>query len=166
MAKLQDIFRRETIVFNLKATTKEDAIKELVLALTKHYKFLEGKNEIIVEAILNRERLGSTGIGNNIAIPHAKISNLARWGVPVIGILGSSKKGIDFNSVDGGNVNIIFLIIGDDADNKAYLEVLSLIAKAVQQPNFCRFLRQAKNVEEIEEIIKDVDEKIGQKIKY
>src|SRR5262245_31561181 len=97
----------DAIVPALTATTREDAIRELVRSLHAAGYFRETEIEEIVGAVLRREQLGSTGIGRNIAIPHSRYAGVDR----LIGTVGISSAGIPFDSIDGEPVFVIVLLV-------------------------------------------------------
>jgi nitrogen PTS system EIIA component len=102
-----DFVVREAIVPDLQATTKAAAIREMVGALVKAGAIPAASQEGIVAAILKREQLGSTAVGNGVAIPHAKHEAVSR----VVGDIGWSRQGIDFVSLDGKKVHLIVLLV-------------------------------------------------------
>jgi len=108
-----------------------------------------------VEVLLEREKLGSTGIGQNIAVPHAKseeVKNLA------LGV-GISEKGVDFEALDGDPVNIIFMVIAPIDATGLHLKVLARIARLLKDKVFRNSLRACKTAEKIYETIKEEDER-------
>lgn len=104
--KITDYIDKKTVTFNLKAKDKKTAIEELA-GLLKNAKKITDLNEA-TEALLQREKLGSTGIGHGVAIPHARIHSVNNQ----IAALGISKEGIAFESLDNEPAHIIFLLIG------------------------------------------------------
>ena len=102
---IMDFLCKDSIIVDLKAQNKKDAIIELIESLKTSKKIK--KTDEIIEVVLEREKLGSTGIGQGVAIPHGKTDALTEQ----VGVLGISKKGIEFNSLDGEPVYIIFLFI-------------------------------------------------------
>ncbi|MEW6027283.1 MAG: PTS sugar transporter subunit IIA [Planctomycetota bacterium] len=152
--KLCDFIAKSAIVRDLKSADRKGAIVELVEALKNAHRSEKIKVAEVVDSLMKREKIGSTGIGNSIAIPHVKIEGLKS----VIGAFGRSAGGIDFNAVDGEPVHIIFLILGPFDDPEANLQVLRQISHATKQPNFCKFLRDAKDTSEIYNLFKEFDE--------
>lgn len=152
--KLTDIFSRKAAIVHLKATERNEVIKELVQTVKKVYALDHVQVNETVKSVLAREKLGSTGLGGGIAIPHAKIAKISG----VIGGIGVSAHGIDFSAVDGESVHVVFCILSPQESPDAHVQALRKIMWAIKQPNFCKFVRNAKNAKQIEEILKDVEE--------
>jgi nitrogen PTS system EIIA component len=152
--KLTDVISRKSIVLNLKATTKKAAITEMVTALKKACDGERFTVAEVVDAVLEREKVGSTGLGGGVAVPHAKMPVLRS----VVGAFGRVTKGIDFNSVDGEPVTLVFLILAPPDKNEEYLETLQKTMRAIKQPNVCKFLRAAKAVKDVEEVFREIEE--------
>src|SRR5690349_10475136 len=95
--KLGEIIPEGGILDDLKSTQKEDVIKEMVAALVKSGKIEEATSKKVIKALMDREELGSTGIGAGVAVPHAKHDSIT----DLVGAFGRSKKGINFDALDG-----------------------------------------------------------------
>ncbi len=152
--KLTEFISKKAIIPNLKATDKKGVIQELVQAARKG---CEGERFVvadIVEAIVQREKIGSTGIGGGVGVPHAKLDGIKN----VIGAFGRCSPGIDFNAVDGEAVGLVFLILSPPSKGEAYLKALQKVMTALKRPNFVKFLRSAKTARDIEEIFREVEE--------
>jgi PTS system nitrogen regulatory IIA component len=149
--KIMDFLDRDAIIVDLKSTDKKSAIIELVDVL-KVTRKIRKTNEI-VNAIWEREKLGSTGIGQGVAIPHGKIDILQEQ----IGVLGLSRRGIDFNSLDGEPVNIIFLLIGPIELAEQHLKALSRISRLLKDKFLRQAIRDTLTKEEIVKIIQHED---------
>ena len=146
---IMDFLSQDAITVDLKAQNKKDAIVELI-ELLKTSKKIKNAEEII-DVVLEREKLGSTGIGQGVAIPHGKTDVLSEQ----IGVLGISKKGIEFNSLDGELVYIIFLLVGPVEVTGQHLKALSRISRLVKD----KFLRQAiKDAETKEDVVKIIQQ--------
>jgi PTS system nitrogen regulatory IIA component len=105
--KFADFIRVQAIKADLIAEDKDGAIHELVAGLVESKDVLEDEQESIIKAIMKREELGSTGIGRGVAVPHTKHPSVNR----LIGTVGVSVEGVDFNSLDGEKVQLFFLLI-------------------------------------------------------
>lgn len=105
--KLADFVIRDSIVVDLQATGKEEAIREMVGSLHKAGQLAAGDVESVIRAILGREELGSTGIGMGVAVPHTRHPTLTR----LIGTVALSRRGVNFAALDGEPVNIFFLLV-------------------------------------------------------
>ena len=146
---IMDFLCKDAITVDLKAQNKKDAIIELI-DLLKETKKIK-KTEEIIDVVLEREKLGSTGIGQGVAIPHGKTDVLTEQ----VGVLGISKKGIEFNSLDGEPVYIIFLLVGPVEVTGQHLKALSRISRLFKD----KFLRQAiKDAETKEDVVKIIQQ--------
>lgn len=151
--KITEFLVPEAIIPSLRSTDKESVVKEMVETLAKAG--LVKNAAQAVEVLLEREKLGSTGIGQNIAVPHAKseeVKNLA------LGV-GISEKGVDFEALDGDPVNIIFMVIAPIDATGLHLKVLARIARLLKDKVFRNSLRSCKTAENIYETIKEEDER-------
>lgn len=152
--KLTEFISKKAILPVLKATDKKGAIQELVQAARKAYEGEKFAVSDTVDAIVQREKIGSTGIGGGVGVPHAKIEGVKN----VIGAFGRAAIPFDFNAVDGQPVNLIFLILAPPSKNESYLKALQKVMAALKRPNFVKFLRSAKTSRDIEEIFREVEE--------
>lgn len=132
-----------TVCTPLKSTEKPAVIRELVMLLKEAG--LVRNLDAACLAINNREQLGSTGLGDEIAIPHAKTDTVDTVAVAV----GVSPTGIDFDSLDGKPVKIFFLILANPEYASTHIEALSEIAKLTRNKSFCQNLISAKNNNEL-----------------
>jgi len=149
--KIMDFLSADCIVTDLKATDKKSAVVELVDVL-KSAKKVKSTDEII-EVVLEREKLGSTGIGQGVAIPHGKTDALTEQ----VGVLGISRKGIEFNSLDGELVHIIFLLVGPVEVAGQHLKALSRISRLFKDKFLRQAIKDAKTVDEVLKIIQQED---------
>ena len=143
----------DSIIPNLQATKKEDAIREMAASLFKAAKLSEDDYENLVRAIIKREELGSTGIGRGIAVPHTKHPCVKE----VVGTVAVSNKGVEFDSLDGDPVYVLFLLISPLNEPAKHLRALELIARQVRNDTFCKFLKQARNSEDILQLLSEAD---------
>lgn len=152
--KLADFVANDAIISDLKATTKEGAIRELIENLTRAGSLKSEETESIIAAIMKREELGSTGIGNGVAVPHTKHPSVDR----MVGTVALSRNGLDFQSIDREKVDIIFLLVSPPDRPGDHLRALENISRHLRVDTFCRFLRQARSVEAIIEVLEEADE--------
>ncbi|MDR1784522.1 MAG: PTS sugar transporter subunit IIA [Endomicrobium sp.] len=150
--KIMDFLDQDSIIVDLKAYDKKSAIIELVEVL-KNRKKVKKVDEVI-GVVLEREKLGSTGIGQGVAIPHGKTDALQEQ----IGVLGISQKGIEFNSLDGEPVHIIFLLLGPVDVMGEHLKALSRISRLFKDKFLRQAIRNAVTAEEIVKIIQQEDD--------
>ena len=141
------------MIEKIKATDKEGVIRELVDALAKA-EDIKNREEL-VKALLTRESLGSTGIGQGIGIPHAKTQSVKN----LVSAFGLSHKGVCFDSLDGEPVHIFFLLIAPEESAGPHLKALARISRMLKDKYFRELLRKAKSESEILQIIQDEDSK-------
>ncbi len=151
--KFADFIRVQAIKADLVAADKEGAIRELVAGLVEAKDVAEGEQESIVKAIMKREELGSTGIGRGVAVPHTKHPSVSR----LIGTVGVSAEGVDFNSLDGEKVQLFFLLISPPDRPGDHLRALENISRQLRDDTFCRFLKQAKTAEDVQQLLEEAD---------
>lgn len=149
--KILDVLQKESIIVDLKATDKKGVLEELVTPVSQIASV--GKEEI-VRVLLERERLGSTGIGNGIGIPHGKLRGLETL---VLGF-GISRKGVDFESMDNRPTYLFFLLITPEDSTGPHLKLLARISKILKDLPFREKLMNASDREEIFDIIKEADD--------
>jgi mannitol/fructose-specific phosphotransferase system IIA component (Ntr-type) len=151
--KFADFICRDAILAKLNALDKEGAIREMVQALCKAGKVEKEEYESIVKAILKREELGSTGIGRGVAVPHTKHPSVDR----LVGSVAVSAQGVDFASLDGEVVHLFFLLISPPDRPGDHLRALENISRQLRDDTFCKFLKQAKSVEDIQLLLDEAD---------
>jgi nitrogen PTS system EIIA component len=133
-----DFVVREATIPELAATTKEDALREMVAALVKAGAIRADAQEGVVAALVKREQLGTTGIGNGVAVPHAKHEAASR----VVGNVAWSSRGIDFAAIDRQPVHLVILSVFPPDHASAYLRALEAISRELR--SLPRPLRQPK----------------------
>ena len=151
--KISEILDPRAVKINLAASTKEEVLKELVGILAQMEQI--GDPRSIVKALLEREGLGSTGIGQGIAIPHGKTDTVHR----LIAVLGISKKGINFDALDGEPVYIFFLLVAPKDTAGPHLKALAQISRLLRDSYFCELIRRAETPEQVFQLIKNEEEK-------
>jgi len=155
--KLGEIIPEGGILDDLKSVQKEDVIKEMVAALVKAGRIEEATSKKVIKALMDREELGSTGIGAGVAVPHAKHDSIT----DLVGAFGRSKKGINFDALDGEPVHVLFLLLSSKSASGAHLEALAYISRLVRDEKIVKFLRDAKDVASIREILTEADQMLG-----
>jgi len=151
--KFADFVSREAILAELGATDKEGTIREMVQGLLDAGKIEADEFESIVKAILKREELGSTGIGRGVAVPHTKHPSVDR----LVGTVAVSREGVDFASLDGEIVQLFFLLISPPHRPGDHLRALENISRQLRNDTFCKFLKQSKNAEDIQQLLDEAD---------
>jgi PTS system nitrogen regulatory IIA component len=149
--KILEILKREAIIADLQATNKKSVLEELVVPVSA----IAGiEPEILFKVLLERERLGSTGIGNGIGIPHGKLKDLEDM---VIGF-GLSRTGVEFESIDGDPTHIFFVLMTPENSTGLHLKLLARISRILKNDAFRDRLMKATDSEEIYHIIEEEDE--------
>jgi nitrogen PTS system EIIA component len=150
--KILDFLEPSAVTIELAATTKKAVLEELVSMLAKLGKVKDSKT--VVEILLEREKLGSTGIGQGIAIPHAKTDQAGE----VIAAFGLSRRGVQFESLDGEPVYIFFLLIAPPDAAGLHLKALARISRLLKDKFFRQSLRDVKDAAEVLKIIREEDQ--------
>lgn len=153
--KINEILSLDVILTELKANNKKSVIEELAESLFEK-KIIPNKSEL-VRVLLEREELGSTGIGENVAIPHAKMKGLDK----IITAFGISNGGIEFDSLDRRPVNFVFMLIAPENAPGNHLKALARISRLLKNPEFKANLLRAPDKETVYEIIINEDSKIN-----
>ncbi|HOJ42659.1 MAG TPA: PTS sugar transporter subunit IIA [Syntrophorhabdaceae bacterium] len=151
---LEEVLTESCVISNLEASNKKDAIYEMCESLKKAG-LIENVQEV-VNVILEREKLGSTGIGEGIAIPHGKMKGIKS----ILCVLGKSERGIDFDSIDKKPVHIIVLLLAPEGSASMHLKMLSRISKILRDPSIRNRLLEIKDAREIYSYILEEDRKI------
>lgn len=148
--KILDVLRKEAIVIDLKAREKKGVIEELVAPLAEISGVASGD---LVKVLMERERLGSTGIGGGIGIPHGKLKGLESL---IVGF-GLSRKGVDFESMDGRPTHIFFLLVTPENSIDVHLKLLSQISRILKNDLLKQRLRNAQTSDDVLDIIREED---------
>jgi len=151
--KLSDFVVPGAIIPDLQAGSKETAIRSMVETLRASGSIQPDDAESIVAAILKREELGSTGIGNGVAVPHTKHPSVTE----LIGSVALAKDGVDFASLDGEAVYVLFLLVSPPDRPGDHLRALETISRHLRNQNFCNFLRQSATGEDVLELLNEAD---------
>ncbi|MGE5844499.1 MAG: PTS sugar transporter subunit IIA [Syntrophaceae bacterium] len=150
--QITDMFKKEYIIEALKAKSKRAVLAELSEIFTRDHAGIQ--SDAMIEVLLEREKLGSTGIGDGIAIPHGKLKGLDSLVIS----FGRSREGIDFDSIDGRPAHIFFLLMAPESSTGQHLKALAKISRMLKDPEFRNDLLSAKNAEELYRKIADKDE--------
>lgn len=153
--KLVDFLNRKAATVALKSKDKEGVIKELIDLVARTGEIKPKNKEPLVKIIRDRERLGSTGIGQGIGIPHGKSAVMRR----LIGAVGISKEGVNFDSLDGEPVYIFFLLLAPQDSAGPHLKALARISRLLKDKYFRDALRNAKSEKELINFIVKEDQK-------
>ncbi|MDD2866065.1 MAG: PTS sugar transporter subunit IIA [Candidatus Omnitrophota bacterium] len=153
--KIMDFLSEEAITTDLKSVNKTEAIKELVELLIISGDVDKKDKNKVVELLLAREALGSTAIGHNVGIPHAKADCVKS----LVGAFGLSRKGVDFDSLDGEPVYIFFLLLAPQDSAGPHLKALARISRLIKDKYFRDTLKAAKDKKDVIRIIETEDDK-------
>ncbi len=151
--KFSDFVKTDAIKAELNASDKEGVVRELVQSLIQSKQLSADEEDNVVQEIMKREELGSTGIGRGIAVPHTKYPGVEQ----PVGTVGVSVDGIDFQSLDGEPVQLFFMLVSPPDRPSDHLRALENISKQLQDPTFCRFLKQSKTAKDIQQILEEAD---------
>lgn len=147
-----NLFKEKNIVLNLKATDKRSGIEEMVDFAIAADLLAKTKKKAVIEALMAREKLGSTGLGRGVAIPHVKIEGFSGD----LALMARSSSGVEFNSIDGEAVYILFLIVSPAKDAEKHLSILQWISGLARNQDFNNFIRGASDEKEIVGILKEM----------
>ena len=151
--KIQDVLHKEAIIFELKAIDKKGVLEELVEPVAQ----IAGvKHDYLVRVLMERERLGSTGIGDGVGIPHGKLKDIDSL---ILGC-GLSRKGVDFEAMDGQPTHIFFLLVTPENSTGLHLKLLAQISRILKKEYFKQRLLNASDIDEIYSIIKEEEEEL------
>ena len=149
MCRMSEFVVEAAIVPELQAATKEGAIREMVLSLQAAGHFTDCPADQIVSAVMRREQLGSTGIGRNIAIPHAKHAGAER----LTGAIALSSAGVEFESIDSQRVHVLVLLISPQDRPGDHLRALENVVRSMRNEPFVAELRKSKTREEVWQLL-------------
>jgi fructose-specific phosphotransferase system IIA component len=145
--RFSDFLKPESIRFHLKAANKQEVIEKLVDVLVNTYKLTQRQE--ILNSVLERESLMSTGVGKGVAIPHGKVDAVRE----VIGSLAILNPGVDFGSPDGLPVQIVILLMASTKETGPHIRALAHISRVLQDKEIREILIHAKNPKEVFDIL-------------
>ncbi len=153
--RLLEFLRPEETISELRPGDKAAVVKELLGAVRRTRAFAAKRMPDVFQALLAREELGSTGIGGGVALPHAKHNSVRR----MTGVLGRSREGVDFAALDGEPVYILFLLVSPVDKPDEHLRAMQKLSRMLRDRDYCRFLRKARDREELIELLQEADER-------
>lgn len=149
--KITDILNPEMVLPELKGANKADVLRELAAYLAGKHNALDPAT--LAAVLAERERLGSTAIGDGIAIPHGKIAGVER----IVGVFGRHRRGVDFDSLDGRPTHLFFLLVAPEDSASLHLKALARVSRLMKDPAFRERLMNAPDAGEIFRLIKEED---------
>ncbi|UCC66157.1 MAG: PTS sugar transporter subunit IIA [Deltaproteobacteria bacterium] len=150
--KIIDILDKTSVVEDFVSRDKKRALEELISVLVENGRLDDKENAL--QVLLEREKLGSTGIGDGIAIPHGKLKEIKG----IICSFGRSREGIDFQSIDEKPTHLFFLLLAPEDSAGEHLEALARLSRLLKDSQFRKRLMEANSKEEIYRIIVEEDE--------
>jgi len=154
---LQNAFKPATIKIGLESEDKDELLEELIDLLSRNYPQEKVfPRETVLEALWAREKKMSTGIYKGVAVPHATVEEIDT----LRGVLGISKKGIEYDSLDGNPVYLVFLLISPPSEAKRHLDALKQIALLIQDSLLLENLMKASTPEKVYSLIREFEESI------
>lgn len=155
--KIHNLLMQDMVITELKSQKRENVLKEMVSFLKEKNKIAREKD--LYNKLIQREKLGSTGIGEGVAIPHCKMKGVKD---PII-MLAVSRKGVDFYSQDGKPSHVFFLVVSSPENPSLNLQILAAIAHLVRKANsLIKKILKAVNISSIMEVIREEEEKINE----
>jgi len=151
--RIQDIIPPGAVVDGLLAETKEGVLRELSEAVCRRLPALSPAR--LTAVLMDREGLGSTGIGEGVAIPHGKIPGIDR----LVAVFGRSPAGVQFASLDGKPARLFFLILAPENSAGMHLKALARISRLLKDPRFRGRLLEAEGAEGLSQVLREEDER-------
>ncbi len=155
--RLMDFISVEAIRPKLEHTTARGVVDELVAALVEAGAVDDGDRRRFVDAVMRREKKGTTGFGGGVAIPHAKHENVRG----IVGAVGLRREGITFDALDGQPVQLFFLILSNPDEPESHLKAMEHVFRSVKNENLRRFMCQAESREDLRELLEEADEELA-----
>ncbi len=153
--KIAEFLNEQAVTCSLKARTKEEVLRELVQLLTRAGAVQEQEAPALMQILINREALGSTGIGQGVAIPHGKSKKIPA----LIGAFGISKAGVEFGSLDGESSHLFFLLMAPEDSAGPHLKALARISRLFKDRTFRDALKHARDEKSVLKILFDEDQR-------
>lgn len=149
--KILDIVSPSAVLDDLRADTKEGILRELSEVISEMVPSLPADR--LTSILMERESLGSTGIGDGVAIPHGKVAGIER----LVAAFGRSRKGVQFHSLDGKPAHLFFVIMAPEYSAGMHLKALARISRLLKDERFRRSLLEAADADELRRILQEED---------
>ena len=153
--RIVEFLRRENLVPSFKADEKDAALRELCALLTQNGEV--GDAGAVFDAVMKREMLGTTGIGDEVAIPHARTPQAKS----LTGALGLSRNGIEYFAMDDKPVRLVFLLVAAENSTGTHLKALARVSRLLKSSGFRKKIESARSAEEMYSMIEEEDVKLG-----
>ena len=151
--KIMDILVKDAVILDLASRGKREVLEQLSSRLAEAVPDLEA--ERLLEVLLERENLQSTGIGDGVAIPHGKMPGLSH----LVASFARSREGVDFESIDGQNTHLFFLLVVPEHSGGQHLKALARISRFFRDASFRKALAEAESLDEVFRAIEEEDSK-------
>ncbi len=155
--KLSEIFTEDRIVEAIAPGAKHDVLDEMVRKLVESGALAKDEARDVSRALMRREELGSTGVGKGVAVPHAKHAAVEG----VLGVLGRSDDGLEFDSLDGQPVRVLFMLVSSPDCIEPHIEALRKVTTLLRDEDFLSFIARAKDKAELVELIAEAEERLA-----
>jgi PTS system fructose-specific IIA component/PTS system nitrogen regulatory IIA component len=155
--RLMDFICTKAVSADLKATEAREAVEEMVGALAQAGAIPAAHRRKFVDAIMRREKKGTTGFGGGVAIPHAKHEDIKG----VVGVVARSAAGLDFQALDGQPVRLFFLLLSNPDCPEDHLKAMEHVFRSIKNENLRRFMCQAATREELVDLLREADEELA-----
>jgi mannitol/fructose-specific phosphotransferase system IIA component (Ntr-type) len=152
--RFEDFVCFKATIPEFQSSDRDGAIAELVSSLDKAGRLGDGNAKTITRAVVKRENEASTGMGKGVAVPHVKHKAIK----DIVAAIGQSSAGIDFSALDKQPVYSVILLISPVNDPDKHLQAMENIFRNLQYEKFRSFLRQCRNAEQVEDLLKEADE--------
>jgi mannitol/fructose-specific phosphotransferase system IIA component (Ntr-type) len=153
--KFREFIQTESILVPLQSNDREGVIRELVQSLGQAGAVEPDAVEEVIKALITREKSGTTGFGRGVAAPHCKHPRVRR----LVGTVGLSEKGIEFNALDHKPVYAVFMLLSPQGQDQLHLQAMEVIFRNLKEDMFRRLLRQTNTKEKLAELLDEIDAK-------
>jgi len=147
--KISDYLTKEMIFTGAKAEDKADALQVMLDQATGQGVIEQDRKAALLGKLMDREKMGSTGVGGGVAIPHASGENIERMMIAI----GQFPDGVEFGAIDANPVKLIFMIIGPERDPRAHLRLLAALVRTIKNRDLLKSLMKASSPTEIYDLI-------------
>jgi mannitol/fructose-specific phosphotransferase system IIA component (Ntr-type) len=152
--KFSEFVVRDAIISDLKSTDRDSVLRELVGALAENGALPPAAVDEVVEALIKREKNGSTGFGKGVAVPHVKHPKIKKMAATI----GRSVSGVDFAALDHQPVYSVVLLLSPENQPQQHLQAMNIVFTSLQKDTFRRFLRQSATREAIADLLDEADQ--------